>query len=106
MYELIEKDWIIYKKNIGIWQERHMKRLLNEYQKIINSSDNAANVFWLLEKRINKDKKCSGVIVELRRSAMFNQLLDLVINNVITIDEISIFSIELQENIKRYISSL
>lgn len=101
-YEFKEEDWKIYKEKIAFWQERYMAKLLEEYKVIIDSSGNASTRFWLLEKRINNDKFCSGVIIEKRRRMMFEQLVDLLDNNVITFEELSIFSLDLQESLKSY----
>ncbi len=97
MYIFKEEDWKIYKASIGNWQERYMAKLLEEYKSIIDSEGNPSNKFWILEKRINEDKLCSGVIIEKRRTMMFTQLVDLLDHNVITFEELSPFSLELQE---------
>lgn len=106
MYELNEQDWKMYKNNIANWQERYIAKLLDEYKDIIDSSSSSATKFWTLEKRINKDKKCSGVVIELRRSAMVEQIIDLVINKVITFDDLLVFSKELQDYIKDYLKGI
>ena len=106
MYIFKEEDWKIYRSSIAKWQERYIAKLLEEYKSIIDTEDNPASKFWMLEKRINKDKLCSGVIIEIRRTKMFTQLVDLLDHNVITFEELSPFSPELQEALNKYMDSL
>lgn len=106
MYIFKEEDWKIYKALIANWQERYMAKLLKEYKSIIDNEGNPSSKFWLLEKRINEDKLCSGVIIEKRRTMMFAQLVDLLDHNVISFEELSPFSLELQEALNKYMDSL
>lgn len=43
-----EKDWKLYKKNIGAWQERYMDKILEEYKEIIDRKEMASKRFWNL----------------------------------------------------------
>ena len=59
MYNVKESDWKIFRKKIIGWQESHMKKLNEEYIKILQRDENPAKNFWNLEKRIwNDEKEC------------------------------------------------
>ncbi|MDY6431102.1 MAG: multidrug transporter [Bacilli bacterium] len=97
MYQVLESDWKLLKERIPHWQERYMARLLEEYKAIIESNKVASERFWRLNKRINKDKSSVGVTISLRRSNMLFHIRALIKDNVISKDELKIFSQELQE---------
>lgn len=40
-----EKDWKLYKKNIGACQERYMDKILEEYKEIIDRKEMASKRF-------------------------------------------------------------
>lgn len=77
MFKIGKSDWILYKKKLAAWQNNHMQHLLEEYQEIINSRGEPVDRFWELEKRINKDKRKRGVVCELSRSSVIDNLLTL-----------------------------
>ena len=43
-------------------------QLVEEYIKLLSSPGNASDHFWELDKRIKRDRKHPGVIIELRKS--------------------------------------
>ena len=98
----IEYDWKIYKANIARWQENYMVKLLNEYREIINSDLNPSERFWQLYEKIKKDKKSPGVIIDSRRSILFDNLADLLNIGAITLDDLSQFSEYAQEKVKLF----
>ena len=56
--------------------------------------------FWKLEKRINSDKRCTGVIViGMSRSKMYQHLVSLAYEGVIGPDDLDGFSEELREQL-------
>lgn len=59
--EISEKDWKLFREKIPIWQDTYIDKLNQEYIEILSSSDNPADKFWGLEKRINTDKHKTGV---------------------------------------------
>lgn len=65
--EISKSDWDLYKIKLPLWQEKYMEHLNCEYNDILNGSEKASEKFWKLAKRIQKDKKNAGVIVELDR---------------------------------------
>lgn len=94
-----EKDWRIFRSKIPAWQEAYINRLNEEYLKILNADANPSEKFWLLEKRINSDKKDIGVVIEMRRSKFISNILALIRDEVISIDDLEEFSDELKEKI-------
>ena len=99
MRDVAESDWKLFKKLLPEWQERHMEELIDQYVEILNGSGEASSRFWALEERINRDKLSSGVIAtDIRRSTMHREIANLLIDNVITLDDLDGFT----EEIKSY----
>lgn len=90
--EISEKDRKIFRAKLPIWQDTYMDKLNQEYIEILSSSDNPADKFWELEKRIDTDKHKIGVACDMRRSKMVENIISLITEGVITIDDISEFS--------------
>lgn len=99
MRDVAESDWKLFKKMLPQWQERYMERLVGQYIEILNGSGEASSRFWALEERINRDKLSSGVIAnDIRRSTMHREIANLLIDNVITLNDLDGFT----EDIKSY----
>ena len=104
--QISKKDWKLYREKIAGWQERYMDRLNKEYIAIFSSGEgNPSDRFWELEARIKKDRRHPGVIIEMRKSNEFFDIVDLLRRNVITCDDLDDFSDELQEAVKMIINS-
>lgn len=103
MNNISKSDWQLYNKLLPKWQERYMNRLNKEYKKILESDSLPSNKFWKLEKRIKADRKSPGVIVEVSRSYMFQTLLELMSEKIITDEDLSGFSKELRDDINTVI---
>ena len=73
---------------------------VEKYIKFLSSDKAASEKFWELEKKIKKDQKNPGVILELRKSDVPWDLAALIKKKVIKIDDISEFSEDLQEAVK------
>ena len=58
-----ESDWKLFRKKLPGWQEVYMGKLNQEYSAILAGIGLASEKFWKLEKRINSDKRCTGVMV-------------------------------------------
>lgn len=95
--DCLESDWKQFRKKVPVWQEAYMERLVEEYQAILCSKENASEKFWTLEKRIAKDKHHPGAVIDMRRSQMRNDILSLLQYGVITLGDLGDFSLELQE---------
>ena len=64
-----------------------------------SSSINISDIY----KRINKDKQHIGVVIDMRRSKMIENILLMLKEKVIFIEELEDFSNELKEEINYYL---
>ena len=86
---------------------RHLlkiKQLVKEYIELLSSPGNASDHFWELEKRIKKDKKHPGVLIELRKSTAIWDIAYFVGNEIITMDDLAGFSEDLIYAVKLILS--
>lgn len=84
-----EKDWKLYKKNIGAWQERYMDKILEEYKEIIDRKEMASKRFWNLYHRIKSDLENHRVFIAASRNNLKDIILSLYSHNVITFEELN-----------------
>ncbi len=99
MYQVKEKDWKLFRKKLPVWQEVYMERLIKEYAELLNGDDAASEKYWALDKRIRANRKSLGVHVDgVTRSKLQNILTGLIIENVISEDDLYDFSEELRES--------
>lgn len=104
MRDVAESDWKLFKKLLPEWQERHMEELIDQYVEILNGIGEASSRFWALEERINRDKLSSGVIAtDIRRSTMHREIANLLIDNVITLDDLDGFTEEIKSYAQHWI---
>lgn len=104
MRDVAESDWKLFKKLLPEWQERHMEELIDQYVEILNGSGEASSRFWALEERINRDKLSSGVIAtDIRRSTMHREIANLLIDNVVTLDDLDGFTEEIKSYAQHWI---
>lgn len=102
--EVSKKDWKLFQERIPDWQEKYMEGLIKEYVDFLNDDTKpASEKFWELEKRIKEDKRHPGVILERRKSEVIWDIVRLIRLNVITYDDLSDFSDELKQEVKRII---
>lgn len=97
MAEPTKRDWKLYQERIKEWQEHYMEKLVKEYADYLCSDIPASIKFWELEKRIKRDKKNPGVLIELSKSDMFGDIAGLIQRNVITMEDLADFSSDLRE---------
>ena len=70
-----EADWKLFRKKLPEWQEKYMWELIKEYAAILASKGESSEKFWTLEKRIRRDKKKTGVLLEgMSRSMMISHI--------------------------------
>ena len=104
MNQIEEKDWKLYREKLPEWQEAYMERLIKEYVELLNSDKAASEKFWALDKRIRADRQSLGVrVIEERRSKLQNILTGLIIEHVISLDDLQDFSEELRESTSQWI---
>ena len=100
MYQVIEKDWKLFRKLLPGWQEAYMERLAKEYIELLSSDRQASDKFWELDQRIKQDKRRTGVLVSgASRSNMFQLIINLINEEAISEDDLKEFSESLRENI-------
>ena len=95
--EVSKKDWKLYREKIGEWQETYMEKLIVQYVDYLNGDAPASTKFWEMEKRIKRDKKHPGVLIELNKQDMPFDLVRLINLSVITRADLEEFSDELKE---------
>ena len=100
--EYTEKDWKLFRRKIAIWQENYINKLNKDYIELLKQDKHPAEKFWELEKRIRKDKNHPGVIVDMRRSMMIENVLLLLKDEVICLDDLNEFSDVFKESIAMY----
>ena len=100
MREFSEKDWKLFRKKLPQWQEAYMERLCKEYVSLLTSNEKASERFWQLEKRIKKDRRKTGVVADMRRSVMIDNMVDLIIEGAITLEDLNDFSNDVKEAVR------
>ena len=102
MEDCKESDWKLFRVKIVEWQNRYIERVNKKISKILaDEKISPAERFWKAEKLINREKKSTGVIIEMSRSTFKLNLLRLLKEKAITLDDLSDFSSELQEEIRK-----
>ena len=102
--EISKADWKLYCERVSGWQERYMEKLIKKYIKLLSSEGNASDHFWDLEKRIKRDKKHPGVIIELRKSTAIWDIADFVSKKVIKMEDLEGFSQDLIDAVELILS--
>lgn len=103
--DISKYDWNLYKAKLPIWQEAYMARLNEEYIQILKREGSPSDNFWELNKRIQKDKKNAGVIVELDRKMAVKTIVDLLNDKIITYDDLEEFSSELKDVVNYFLNN-
>ena len=100
--DISKKDWKLFRERLSGWQENYMEGLVKEYANFLNDDIKPASErFWELEKRIKEDKRHPGVVMELKKSEVIWDIVRLIRLKVTTYDDLSDFSDELQNEVKR-----
>lgn len=101
MYQVIEKDWKLFRKLLPGWQEAYMERLAKEYIELLSSDRQASDKFWELDQRIKQDKRRTGVLARgVSRSNMFQLIINLIYEEAISEDDLKEFSEDLRDTVK------
>ena len=100
-----KNDWELFQEKLSGWQEKYMEDLVKAYANFLNDDKKpASEKFWELEKRIKEDKRHPGVIMEMSKSEVIWDIVRLIRLKVITYDDLSDFSDELQMEVKRILA--
>ena len=100
MAQISKSDWKLFKERVGVWQERYMEGLLRQYAELIDSPTLASERFWELEKRIKKDRRHIGVLIDLKKSEAVWDIAMYLKEKIITLKDLDGFSEELVEAVK------
>lgn len=100
MVEISKKDWKLFRERLPGWQEHYMERLIREYIEMLSAPGNASDHFWELEKRIKKDRKHPGVLLQVRKSEAIWDIAAFVGYEVISLDDLEGFSDDLIEAVR------
>jgi len=98
-----KQDWKLFRKKIGQWQEDYMDRLTKEYIELLSSDEAPSEKFWKLEKRIRQDKKSPGVLIHMSRTDLRFNILALIIDGVISVEDLEGFSDDLRNQIETFL---
>jgi len=104
MPDVSKKDWKLFRERLPEWQEHYMEKLIIKYVRMLNSPGNASDHFWELEKKIKRDKRHPGVMLELRKSEMPWDIASLIKKKVIKMDDLEGFSEDLIEMVQRLLN--
>lgn len=100
--DISQMDWKLFREKLSDRQENYMEGLVKEYANFLNDDKKpASEKFWELEKRIKEDKRHPGVIMEMSKSEAIWDIVRLIRLKVITYNDLSDFSDELQNEVKR-----
>ena len=99
-----EQDWKLFRARLPDWQSAYMDRLNQDYLKILTADAEPSEKFWQLEKRINVDRKKTGVEAEMRRSLLISNLYSLIREGAISVEDLEGFSDKLQDHIKQMVN--
>ncbi|MDN6745219.1 MAG: multidrug transporter [Tetragenococcus halophilus] len=89
---------------MGGWQEAYMDKLNRSYIDLLSEDKEPSEKFWNLSKKITEDKKRVGVQLEMSRSKLIMNIVSLIMDEVISFEDLEEFSDELQETIKQILS--
>ncbi|MDL2250082.1 multidrug transporter [Lachnospiraceae bacterium OttesenSCG-928-J05] len=90
--EVSKSDWKLFRQRIAGWQEGYMEKLNKEYIRILQGEGKSSDKFWELEKRVKKDKKHPGVLIELNKHNMVFDVVALIRDKAISVDDLEGFS--------------
>lgn len=100
--DISQMDWKLFREKLSDRQENYMEGLVKEYANFLNDDKKpASEKFWELEKRIKEDKRHLGVIMEMSKSEVIWDIVRLIRLKVIAYGDLSDFSDELQNEVKR-----
>ncbi len=99
--EISKRDWKLFREKLVDWQENHMACLIREYIVLLSDENKiASDKFWELDSKIKTDRRHPGVILNVRKSEAIYDIVRLIRLGVITYDDLSDFSEDLQQAVR------
>ncbi|WP_296399139.1 hypothetical protein [Acidaminococcus timonensis] len=98
-----EADWRLFKKLRPVWQENFIHQILEGYKELIDGPECNGEKFWKLEEKIKEDKRKCGVTCIMARSKMAENMIRLILEGVITEEDLEGFSAPMVEHVKRVV---
>lgn len=95
-----EADWRLFREKIPQWQENYIDRLNREYMHLLGEERAPSEKFWSLQERLKKDINSVGVRLEMRRSDMLDNIVQLVGEGVIDMEDLHDFSDTLKDTVR------
>ena len=95
-----KQDWTLFRSKIIEWQDKYMEKLCREYTELLSQDAKASEKFWTLVNRIKLDKRSPGVILEMRKSLLIQNIIALIYDEVINVEDLADSSNKLQERVK------
>lgn len=97
-----EQDWKLFRSRIARWQEAYMERLVAEYTALLTGEGRASDKFWELEKRLRGDREKAGVCVDMRRSKLVWNLIELMQEGAIASEDLEGFSDRVRQTVEHF----
>ena len=91
-----DEDWNLYQARRSVWRKGYMKKLLDNYRKIIDSAEDPEVTFWKLRNRLAEDTEHVGVSADMRKSQLIPTMAVLLHKGIIRKEELKDYSEKLQ----------
>ena len=95
-----EKDWKLFQKKVGDWQESYMDCLERSYVALLEGDELPSEKFYKLQQRIKEDRKQPGISFEINRHHMDDLIFYFLREGIITFDDLIEFSSDLMDEVK------
>ena len=105
MIEVTKEDWKLFRDRIGQWQEAYIEKLNAKYIALLSEDKLSSDKFWSLWENIRKDIKTPGVQLQLRKSDVPLDLVHLLMDGVISQEDLEGFSDDLKERVMFCVNS-
>ena len=101
--DILESDWKLFIKNIPVWRENYLAKINKEIIAILTEKKTTdTEKFWKAKEKIdNKLEIMKDCFDDNRRSNMLIKMMVMHKNKIINMDNISGFSKDVVENVKK-----
>lgn len=101
-----ECDWKAFRKLVPEIRERYLQARLEEFSSVLSDEEhNATEKFWELDERTSKISKILRTCLDAHSRSKMEMFIGLMLRNeLMSPDDLSVFSSELREQMLRRIS--